>query len=107
MNNKKPPYPLYTTTTLSTGGNIVYGTPPSSPSVYHVLGQDLEVSGAWDRVLASNIASLNILGKKFLEELHKNGFIFPPEIEEYVQKKFKILEREIKINSVIESSYTP
>lgn len=102
----KKPYPLWTTnTTLATGGNIVYGSSPFC--VYHVLGQDLEINEPWCPATAANIASLNILGKKFLEELHKNGVFFPDQIEEDIKKKFIILERDIKINSVVKSTSTP
>ena len=73
-------------------------------SIYHILGEDVEVSGSFfyrDSNLISNISTLNVLGKPFLEELHKNGFLFPTEIEEYLDKKFKSLERDKKINGII------
>jgi hypothetical protein len=47
------------------------------------------------------IATLNVLGKPFLEELHKNNTFFPIEIEEYLEKKFKSIERDKKIDKII------
>ncbi len=73
-------------------------------SIYHILGEDVEVSVSFfyrDSNLISNITKLNLLGKPFLEELHKNGYQFPTEIEEYLDKKFKCLERDKKINDII------
>lgn len=78
----------------------------SSPKItYHVLGEDVGVSGhayqIKDTSLVTNIATLNVLGKPFLDELHKNGVFFPTEIEEYLEKKFKWLERDKKIDDII------
>jgi hypothetical protein len=91
----------------NTTGNLVYTGAAATVKdtlIYHILGEDVEVSGSFfyrDSNLISNIATLNILGKTFLEELHKNGFHFPTEIEEYLDKKFKSLERDKKINDII------
>jgi len=106
---------MYMTNTINTSisisnttGNLVYNGAAVSTvkdtSIYHILGEDVEVSGSFfyrDSNLISNIATLNVLGKPFLEELHKNGFQFPTEIEEYLDKKFKSLERDKKINDII------
>jgi hypothetical protein len=47
------------------------------------------------------ISTLNILGKPFLDELHKNSAFFPTEIEKYLTEKFKWLERDKKIDDII------
>lgn len=73
-----------------------------SKNVYHVLGEEVEVKTSdRDPDLITNISILNILGKPFLEELHKNEFRFPTEIEEYLEKKFKYLDRDKKISDII------
>lgn len=97
-------------TTLS-GGSLVYSGGNSGITIgtlqvtYHVLGEDIQVSGnayqVNDVTLVTNIATLNVLGKPFLDELHKNNTFFPKEIEEYLEKKFKWLERDKKIDDII------
>ena len=98
-----------TTITTSTNGNgIIYNANAGSfvisnpKSTYHVLGEDVEVSGGYkDGNTAIMIASLNVLGKPYLDELHKNSVFFPTEIEEYLEKKFKWIERDKKIDDII------
>jgi hypothetical protein len=67
-----------------------------------VLGEDDEDSSSYvDGNTAMMIASLNVLGKPFLDELHKNSVFFPTEIEQYLEKKFKWIERDKKIDDII------
>ena len=93
-------------TTIS-GTSLVYNGSSFSIGVskttYHILGEDVEVSnGVYaDPNLVTNISILNILGKPFLDELHKNNTFFPSEIEDYLEKKFKWLERDKKIDDII------
>lgn len=69
---------------------------------YHILGEDVEfVNMLTDYNLITIIATLNILGRPFYEELKKNGYNFPKDIEDFLQKKFKEIDREIKISQVI------
>lgn len=101
-----------TSTTISgsglvSGTSLVYNgssfTIGASKTTYHILGEDVEVSnGVYaDPNLVTNISILNILGKPFLDELHKNNTFFPSEIEDYLEKKFKWLERDKKIDDII------
>jgi hypothetical protein len=86
------------TTTAGSGHTINY----QPKTTYHILGEDVEVSGYYhDPNTTMMIATLNVLGKPFLEELHKNGAFFPKEIEEYLEKKFKWIERDKKIDDII------
>ena len=97
-----------TSTTVS-GTNLVYSGGSglaigiSSLKVkYHVLGEDVEVSGHYqDGMTTLMISTLNVLGKPFLDELHKNNTFFPTEIEEYLENKFKLFERDKKIDDII------
>ena len=93
-----------TTSTLSSGQYLTWGgsTMNYSPkTTYHVLGEDIEVDGYGDPYLAVAISTLNILGKPFYDQLKKNNVSLPSEIEEYLEVKFKILERDRKIKDII------
>lgn len=91
------------TTITTSGSNLVYTANISTlKSTYHILGEDVEVSGFYqDGTTTVLIATLNVLGKPFLDELHKNNTFFPPEIEEYLEKKFKWIGRDKKIDDII------
>jgi hypothetical protein len=94
-----------TTTTLNSGSPyLVYGGSTANYSIhttYHVLGEDIEVDAYSDANVAIVISTLNVLGKPFYDELKKNNVSLPKEIEDYLEIKFKILERDRKINDVL------
>ena len=94
-----------TTSTLSSGQYLSWGGSTMNYSInkttYHVLGEDIEVDGYGDPYLAVAISTLNILGKPFYDELKKNNVTLPSEIEEYLEVKFKILERDRKIKEIL------
>lgn len=77
---------------ILSGSNVFKNT-----TIYHVLGDDIEVSAYSDANLAITISTLNILGKPFYDELMKNNFSFPTEIEDYLKVKF----RDIKIDEIL------
>lgn len=64
---------------------------------YHILGEDVEVSGYVDGTTAMIISTLNVLGKPFYDELKKNKVSFSDEIEDYLKVKF----RDIKIETIL------
>jgi hypothetical protein len=91
-----------TTSTLSTwGGSTINYT--INKITYHVLGEDIQVDGYGEPYLAVTISTLNVLGKPFYDELKKNNVSLPTEIEEYLELKFKILERDRKIKDILKS----
>ena len=94
-----------TTSTLSSGQYLTWGGSTMNYSInkitYHVLGEDIEVEGYGDPHLAVAISTLNVLGKPFYDELKKNNITLPSEIEEYLEVKFKILERDRKIKDIL------
>jgi hypothetical protein len=96
-----------TTSTLSSGQYLTWGGSTMNYSInkttYHVLGEDIEVDGYGDPHLAVAISTLNVLGKPFYDELKKNNLNLPSEIEEYLEIKFKILERDRKIKEILKS----
>ena len=95
-----------TITTGTPGSYIVYGngnTLSFAKTTYHVLGEDIEVDSYANAELGIAISTLNMLGKPFYDQLKKNNVSFPTEIEEYLEKKFKILERDRKIKDILKS----
>ena len=94
-----------TTSTISSGQYLTWGGSTMNYSmnktIYHVLGEDIEVDGYGDQYLAVAISTLNVLGKPFYDELKKNNITLPSEIEEYLEIKFKILERDRKIKEIL------
>lgn len=98
-----------TTATLITGsGSSYYTTAGSSyystlsaKSTYHILGEDVEVDGYKDNSIVMIIATINVLGKPYYDELLKQGVVLPSEISTFLERKFLILERDRKIDSII------
>lgn len=99
------PYYNNSATTVSSPG--LYGTSFNTTlakTKYHILGEDVEVSGYIDGTTAMMISTLNVLGKPYYDELKKNNVSFSNEIEDFLKHKFKILERDNKIDSILEYS---
>lgn len=93
-----------TTSTLS-GQYLTWGGSTinyMNKTTYHILGEDIQIDGYSDANLAVVISTLNVLGKPFYDELKKNNVSLPTEIEEYLELKFKILERDRKIKDILE-----
>ena len=74
------------------GSGVYAGTSATlSPQkvTYHVLGEDIEVSGYYDTNLVMIISILNVLKKPYYDELKKNKFKFPEEIENCLRIGFR------------------
>lgn len=93
------------TTSIGNGQYLVYGGSTMnytmSKTIYHILGEDIQIDGYSDPNLVVIISTLNVLGKPFYDELKKNNVSLPTEIEEYLEVKFKILERDRKIKDIL------
>lgn len=98
-------------TTLSTGtgsvlsyanGGLIFQG--GNKTTYHILGEDIEFDGYGDTNIAVIISTLNVLGKPFYDQLKKNNICLPSKIEEYLEVKFKILERDRKIKDILNPS---
>ena len=77
---------------LAIGSGVYAGTSATiSPQkvTYHVLGEDIEVSGYYDTNLIMIIATLNVLKKPYYDELKKNRFKFPEEIDNCLRIGFR------------------
>ena len=89
----------YSAGTITTSGSA-YRT-LSTKTTYHILEEDVEVDGYKDNTIVMIIATINVLGKPYYDELLKQGVILPSEILTFLEKKFLILERDRKIDSII------
>lgn len=93
--------------TISGGSNITFSNTGTIYSIqpqkttYHILGEDFEVEGWVDGNVGMIIASINVLGKPYYDELKKQHISLPTEIEEFLKNKFIVLERDRKIDQVI------
>ena len=86
----------YTTTTASSLTII-----STSKAEYHILGEDVQVEGYKDPNVSTIIATISVLGKPYYDELLKQGISLPYEVSTFLEKKFLILERDRKINTII------
>ena len=86
--------------TLGTNGTSTY-TIAQEKTTYYILGEYVEVKGWQDPYLTMAISTLNILKKPYYEELRKNNFKFPTEIEEYL----KIAFRDDLIDEIIKPTF--
>ena len=91
---------IYSNSTTSSKYN--YNLNTSVKTTYHILGEDVEVDFGIDASTAMMISTLNVLGKPFYDELKKNKVSFSSEIEDFLKQKFKILERDDRIESILE-----
>jgi hypothetical protein len=90
-----------TVLSYANGGLIFQG---GNKTTYHILGEDIEFDGYGDTNIAVIISTLNVLGKPFYDQLKKNNICLPSKIEEYLEVKFKILERDRKIKDILNPS---
>lgn len=96
------------TTTTGSNNNLVYSSSSgsfviSSPkTTYFILGEEFETESYWtDSSLALIISSINIMGKPFYDDLKKQGVVLPEDIDDFINERFKIIERDKKIEDII------
>ena len=87
-------------TVLGSNGTSTY-TIAQEKTTYYILGEYVEVKGWADPYITMAISTLNILKKPYYEELRKNNFKFPTEIEEYL----KIAFRDDLIDEIIKPTF--
>jgi hypothetical protein len=89
--------------TSTSSGTISYvsGSSGNSKNKFNILGEVYEHTGYIDGHIAVAISTINVLGKPFWDELKKNGVIFPHEMEQFIEKRITILERDKKIDNII------
>jgi hypothetical protein len=74
---------------IGSNGTSTSYTIAQEKTTYYILGEYVEVKGWTDAYLIMAISTLNILKKPYYEELKKNNFKFPVEIEEYLKIAFR------------------
>ena len=91
------------TNTSGSSGTINYvsGSSGHSKNKFNILGEVYEHTGWIDGHISVAISTINILGKPFWDELKKNGVIFPNEMEQFIEIRITILERDKKIDDII------
>jgi len=83
----------------SSSGSITISTPKNT---YYILGEEFETdSYRTDSSLALIISSINIMGKPFYDDLKKQGVELPTDIDDFINERFKIIERDKKIEDII------
>lgn len=92
----------------TTGGNGVYyssgvsGTIGPSILKLHILGEDYELKNSYnDSTLAITIATLNVLKRPFWEELKKQSIKFDKDLEEFIEERLKVLDRDQKLETLL------
>ena len=91
---------IYTNST-TTGAIGIGTTLYSHKAKYIILGEEVEVDGYQDSTTAMMISSINIMGKPFYDDLKKQNVHLPVEIEEFLEQRFIILERDKKIEDIL------
>lgn len=94
--------------TTTTGGNGVYyssgvsGTFGPSIVKLHILGEDYELKNSYnDSTLAITIATLNVLKRPFWDELKKQSIKFDKDLEEFIEERLRILDRDVKLETLL------
>lgn len=91
-------------TTITGSNNNLSGTIsiPTPKNTYYILGEEFETDSYWtDASLALIISSINIMGKPFYDDLKKQGVVLPTDIDDFINERFKIIERDKKIEDII------
>jgi hypothetical protein len=108
ITNSNLTYPGYITT-ISGGSSISTTSATIGTSTigiqtnrYYILGEyiDLPIND-FSGTLSTILATLNVLGRPFYEELKKQPISLPNELSELIEKRLIITERESKISSII------
>lgn len=73
----------------------------SQKTTYHILGEDVEVDGYKDFTTALYISMINVAGREYYEEVKKQGLKFSEQIDNAIQKRLTIYEREKKLNTLL------
>lgn len=90
---------------LGATGSLIYSNATSWATIqktkYIILDKEVEVTGYTDPVVAMYISMINLAGKKFYDEVKKQGVNFPKEIEEFLQKELIPWERNRKLDIIL------
>lgn len=88
--------------TVSPGSSISIGSGISSiKTKYFILGEYFELDLYDNGYLSIMISTLNVLGRPFYEDLKKQPVHLPNELTEIIEKRLTIIERDGKIDSIL------
>jgi len=87
-------------TTVSNGTAISIGY-SYNRNKYVVLGEEIELDLYDNGQISIAIATLNVLGRPFYEELNKQPVSLPSELVELIEKRLILIERDSKIDSIV------
>lgn len=96
--------------TTTTGGNrvnysyssAISGSFGSSIIKLHILGEDYELENSLnDNTLQITIATLNVLKRPFWEQLKKQSIKFDKDLEDFIEARLKIHDREEKFKTLL------
>ncbi|MCK9476871.1 MAG: hypothetical protein M0R46_13170 [Candidatus Muirbacterium halophilum] len=92
-----------TTTTTGTGTKISYAPPYTVTNnfIYHILGEDIELSVYPSTDFVSFIAILNVLGESYYREFKKNNGPVVCDLEDFIEKRLKMLKRDKIIDKLV------
>lgn len=86
--------------TVSPVSNISIGSISPIKNKYFILGEYFELD-LYDGYLLIMISTLNVLGRPFYEDLKKQPVYLPNELIEVIEKRLTIIERDSKIDSIL------
>jgi hypothetical protein len=92
---------LITGSSNITIGNGITNVFSYNTNKYIVLGEEIELNLYDDGQISIAIATLNVLGRPFYEELKKQPISLPSELIEVIEKRLIIIERDSKIDSIV------
>lgn len=104
INSSNSIYSVISIDPITTTGNKISYSPYTLTDnfIYHVLGEDIELSVYPSTDFVSFIATLNVLGEPYYREFKKNhGTIINYKLDEFIEKRLKILNRDKIIGKLI------
>lgn len=104
INSSNSIYSVISIDPITTTGNKISYSPYTLTDnfIYHVLGEDIELSVYPSTDFVSFIATLNVLGEPYYREFKKNhGTVINYKLDEFIEKRLKILNRDKIIGKLI------
>ena len=86
--------------TVLTANNIPSHSQPTTP--YIILGEEFKAKSYYiDLPVANVIATLNVLGKPYWDELKKQGPGLDYDMIEFIENRIKVIERDKKVDDIL------
>ena len=86
--------------TVLTANNIPSHSQPTT--TYIILGEEFKAKSYYiDLPVANVIATLNVLGKPYWDELKKQGPGLDYDMIEFIENRIKVIERDKKVDDIL------